>query len=83
MLKICVWDNGVGMTRERLEQIRRSLQTGENLTTSYGILNVNQRLKLMFSSGYHMDIESEKGKFTCFVLHIPAEIEGSEHKNIV
>lgn len=72
-LKISVWDNGTGIEKERLEQIRQSLATGKSLTKSFGILNINQRLKLMYGEKYHMTIDSVEGEYTQFVLSLPLE----------
>lgn len=70
-VKICVSDNGTGMTKERLKQVRKSLEGKEGLTKSFGIFNINQRLKLMYGKNYHMEIESSEGQYTRFTLHLP------------
>lgn len=72
-IKISVYDNGTGMKPERLVQIRNSLRTGESITKSFGILNIDQRLKLMYSENYHMEIESVEGEYTRFDLYLPQE----------
>lgn len=77
-LKICVHDNGVGISPERLVQIRQSLETGESVTKSFGILNINQRLKLMYGKKYHMDIESTEGEYTRFTLYLSLQKENGE-----
>ena len=57
-LRICVHDNGAGIRTERLEQLKHSLETGKSITKSFGISNINQRLKLLYGEKYHMEIES-------------------------
>lgn len=72
-LRISVWDNGTGIEKERLEQIRQSLETGKSLTKSFGVLNINQRLKLMYGEKYNMKIDSVEGEYTQFILSLPLE----------
>ena len=72
-LRISVWDNGTGIEKERLEQIRQSLETGKSLTKSFGVLNINQRLKLMYGEKYNMKIDSVEGEYTQFILALPLE----------
>ena len=72
---ISVEDNGRGISRERLSQLRESLKTGRNVTKSFGILNVHQRLKLMYGDEYHMDINSVEGAYTLFTLYLPKQKE--------
>lgn len=69
-LQIIVHDNGKGIKKERLEQLRQSLEIGESVTKSFGIFNVNQRLKLMYGNDYQMEIQSIEGEYTQFSLCI-------------
>lgn len=80
-LRICVYDNGVGIKQERLKQLRESLKMGKSVTESFGIFNVDQRLKLMYEKDYHMEIDSIEGQYTQFVLWLPIQgkNEGKEH----
>ena len=81
MLKISVYDNGAGIKAERLEQLRQSLETGKSITKSFGILNIHQRLKLIYGDEYHMEIDSREGEYTRFSLHLPLKDgeEGEKH----
>lgn len=50
--RIVVEDNGVGMSEEKLAELQTKLDRPENDNdTSFGLWNVNQRLKLMFAEG--------------------------------
>ncbi|MDF2633676.1 MAG: multi-sensor signal transduction histidine kinase [Pelosinus sp.] len=53
-LYFCVADNGIGITSEKLKDIRQSLENnhGETAKTGFGIFNVNERIKLSFGSEY-------------------------------
>lgn len=70
--RIRVADNGVGMSREALEELREKLRTTEiHKTGSIGIVNVNQRLKIMFGEKYGLTIESEEERGTVVNITLP------------
>jgi two-component system sensor histidine kinase YesM len=79
MLVLRVSDDGVGMSRAKLEEVRALLtashDNGEGLA-GYGVHNVHERIQLSFGSRYGLRFESapERGT-TVEVLHplIPAE----------
>jgi two-component system sensor histidine kinase YesM len=74
---ISVADNGIGMNRERLNQVIALLDKPAGSTNiypkhdSYGLYNVNERIKLKFGGHYGISIESEYGKGTCVKVKIP------------
>jgi two-component system sensor histidine kinase YesM len=71
-----VKDNGIGMTKERLEQIRKGLlPEAERSNDSYGLYNVNERLRLKFGAEYHLEIESEYGVGTTVWIYLPKRLE--------
>lgn len=74
-VRISVHDNGTGIEPRRLDQIKQSLKDGKSITQSFGIFNINQRLKLLYGEKYHMEIESVEGEFTQFTLFIPIRKE--------
>ena len=62
----CVSDNGIGMTLERLQQVKRSLDE-ENESQDklgFGLFNVTQRIRLNYGNEYGLTIDSEYGKGT-------------------
>lgn len=63
LLQIRIEDNGIGMTQERLAQIRTLLEAdaGDAVIgeSGYGVNNVNQRIKLYYGQAYGLTIESE------------------------
>lgn len=77
LLRIQVEDNGIGMTRERLAQIRGLLEPAAGDTvvaeSGYGISNVNQRIKLYYGNEYGLAIESEHLHGTCVSLIVPLQ----------
>ncbi|GEM04804.1 histidine kinase [Halolactibacillus miurensis] len=61
-----VKDNGVGMSKETVALILSSNQTASN---GIGLMNVQMRMQQLF--GYGMEIQSEVGKGTTIIIHIP------------
>lgn len=72
-LYISIRDNGIGMSPERLEELTVKLGTGtvETISSSIGMVNVNQRIKLFYGDAYGLTVESEHGKGTAVTIHIP------------
>lgn len=74
-----VIDDGVGMSEERLAAIQASLRkpiTTEYEEGSYGLRNVNERLRLHYGPGSQLCIESKTGAGTRISFSIPLK-EGS------
>jgi len=77
--QIILSDNGVGMEADKVERLNQMLS--QALTTqeqqgvkSFGIKNVNHRLKLFFGDAYGLHIVSEIGKGTDIVIKLPKEV---------
>lgn len=74
---ISVLDNGIGMTEERLRELHELLEgslrgeTEGRVHDSYGLYNVNERIKLKFGENYGVFLSSELGKGTCVQVRIP------------
>lgn len=65
-----ITDNGVGMDSEVVEKVLSNLPTGKE--GSYGLYNVNERIKLYFGQQYGITIHSEKGIGTKVEIKIKA-----------
>ncbi|NHN31323.1 cache domain-containing sensor histidine kinase [Paenibacillus agricola] len=82
-ISFLVLDDGVGMTNEQLQAIRRNLnpQGGEQYTTdaNYGLRNVNERLQLHYGNDAGLIIESRPNAGTRVSFSIPI-LEG-QHEN--
>ena len=71
---ICVTDNGIGMKEEDLAHLRNLLAGTEKPApdnSGFGIVNVDQRLKLNFGEEYGLSIESVYGEGTTITVHTP------------
>ncbi len=53
---LTVADNGVGMTPEKLRQVRASLEGTDR--TGFGLATVHERIGLLFGRGYGLSVES-------------------------
>ena len=79
-LHIAIEDDGVGMTDEEVQKIRRALQ--ENTVSAYqrqtgkrsmgiAMRNVNQRIRFYFGENYGVDIASTQGVGTSVFVTLP------------
>jgi len=74
---ISVEDNGIGMNVDRLYQVVDSLKQAKEAAEehkkhdSYGLFNVNERIRLKFGERYGLSILSEYGVGTCVSVKIP------------
>jgi two-component system, sensor histidine kinase YesM len=69
-----IYDNGIGMDQATLNQVKHSLQIAyrEETGVSFGLKNVNERIRLHFGSQYGLTIESIEGQFTLVQVKIPS-----------
>ena len=70
-----VWDDGIGMTQERLAQVRQMIQgevQSEDQSSGFGLFNVWQRLQLNYGIEYGLEIDSLYGEWTESRVTIPA-----------
>lgn len=70
-IKIEVFDDGVGMTGE---QIQNALNPPckDSKSTEFGLHNVDARLKLLYGAQYGIAIESRVGEYTKVIASLPA-----------
>ncbi|MNW26850.1 Sensor histidine kinase YehU [compost metagenome] len=92
-LRLTVSDNGAGMSVQRLQEIRELLASpAEKLDThergqgstwaarSYGMLNVQARLRLSFGDAYGIIVDSVEGEGTCVTIIHPLLPEMPPHQ---
>ena len=69
-----VSDNGVGMTKEQLNELMEEEETKEYSSQRigrYAIKNVRERLDLKYHSEFKLIIQSEVGRGTTIIIQIP------------
>ena len=64
-----VEDNGVGITPQRLAQLRDAMERQERV--GFGLSAVNQRLRRQFGPEYGLRLDSEEGQGTTVTARIP------------
>lgn len=70
---ITIEDDGMGIPRERLEELQRGLERRNLNRPHIGVCNVHQRIRLKYGENYGLTISSIEGKMTRVVIRIPAE----------
>jgi two-component system sensor histidine kinase YesM len=74
---ITVEDNGLGMTGERLEEVRARLQESRiderDGAERIGLMNVHRRIRMAFGCGYGLAVDSASGRGTTITIRLPKE----------
>ena len=70
-----VSDNGKGMCKEVLSALRENIEKGvaQKENDSFGLANVNQRIKYYYGEEYGLEIESEENIGTEATIRLPAK----------
>lgn len=81
MIKLTVWDNGIGIQPKQLAAIEDALD-GKGERTSVGLHNVHERLQLYYGKQHTMAIDSVYGEYTKVDIFIPSKENQQLSKNI-
>ncbi|WP_283674743.1 sensor histidine kinase [Butyricicoccus sp. Marseille-Q5471] len=66
-----ILDNGIGMTAEKLEQLRNTLERREDeRAESFGLINVYDRIQTLTRGHFNFNIQSEQGIGTSITIRI-------------
>ena len=69
---LVVKDDGIGMTEERLADVRKAIEEGtSDKNIVYGLYNVNERIKLNYGEGYGVNIDSKHEEGTTVTIRLP------------
>jgi two-component system sensor histidine kinase YesM len=72
VLLINIFDNGLGMTEDELDSLTNNIQVHKKTkTSSIGLYNINQRIKLFYGEAYGMTIKSRPNEGTLVALTLP------------
>lgn len=74
-LYISVWDDGIGMSKEKMNQVMNSFseRSNQNVTDKIGLDNVQRRIKLTYGNAYGLSFNSRMGEYTEVQIKIPIE----------
>ena len=70
-IRICVSDNGSGMSKEELSRLKEYINGEKNGFSGVGLKNVNERLILHYGKEYAMKLYSKENKGFTVVITIP------------
>ncbi|MEK4228221.1 sensor histidine kinase [Solibacillus sp. FSL H8-0538] len=70
-IEIRVIDNGHGMSKSRLAEVRARLETNNDHLKHIGLLNTHRRLKVAYGQQYGLIVQSKEGWGTVIILTIP------------
>ena len=77
-----VEDNGIGMNVEKLGELKRQLKTDEFPRNNHiAVLNVNQRIKLIYGNEYGLEIVKSDGNGTIIKMTIPIKQKQKYKRN--
>ena len=72
-LLVVVEDDGVGMEKEQLEELRSNMNRRNENGTHIGMQNVHQRIRLRYGENYGLELDSASGVGTKVKIRIPIE----------
>jgi len=70
-LYIEVFNEGYGISQERINEIHAMMASGDQNTSSMGLKNVYQRLKLYYGNDADLILESEMDEYTKVIMKMP------------
>ncbi len=68
---ITIEDNGRGIPKDKLIDLKEKIKNKENDSQMVGILNVDQRIKIKYGSEYGLEIDSQEGIGTKITIKLP------------
>ncbi len=81
-LVISVWDDGVGISAEKLAALLGKDQTsGGKTRDGIGLPNINDRIQLIYGGSYGLEINSTEGEYTKVVIRLPMEVKPDVESN--
>lgn len=76
-LRIAVIDNGRGMTRSELQELRRRIASPDDQYTHIGLANTSRRIELLFGEKGCFRVYSKVNWGTAVVIHLPRSMDDS------
>ena len=80
-LMLSITDNGSGMSKDRLEEVRQDLKQGQGLGRGIGMGNISRRIHMLYETG-RFEIDSEEHKGTVVKITIPQEVVKGEVEHV-
>ena len=83
LVVLSVSDNGIGMSEEEVELVLTDSSRIRKHGSGVGLINVNNRIQLLFGKKYGLIVESEPDEGTTVSICIPAIPYTEENRKIV
>lgn len=80
LIVLSVEDNGMGMTQEEARLVLTDDKRVHRRGSGVGLVNVNNRIRLVFGEAYGLKITSEPDEGTCVSVCIPAVADTEENR---
>lgn len=80
---LSVSDNGMGMSKEEVDLVLTDSKSIHKHGTGVGLVNVNNRIQILFGKEYGLRVESEPDEGTTISICIPAIIYTEENRKIL
>lgn len=80
---LAVYDNGLGMTEEQVEGALTDSNRVHKQGSGVGLVNVNNRIQILFGKEYGLVIESEPDEGTKVSIRIPAVLYTEESQKVL
>ena len=80
---LAVTDNGMGMTEEEVELLLTDSNRVHKHGSGVGLVNVNNRIQLLFGREYGLFVESELDEGTTVSICIPAVLYTDENRKVL
>lgn len=78
---ISIYNNGLLMKPEKMEQLNREFETAVNESLRVGLFNINQRIRLLFGEKYGLSV-AEKDGMVCFTISLPLTVVEGEKRDV-
>lgn len=80
---LAVEDNGIGMPKEEADLLLTDSQRVQKKGSGVGLVNVKNRIQILFGKAYGLVIESEPDEGTTVFVHLPAVPYTEENRTIL
>ncbi|MBS5431776.1 MAG: sensor histidine kinase [Lachnospiraceae bacterium] len=80
---LAVKDNGIGMPKEEADLLLTDSQRVQKKGSGVGLVNVKNRIQILFGKAYGLVIESEPDEGTTVFVHLPAVPYTEENRTIL
>jgi two-component system sensor histidine kinase YesM len=77
---ISIADNGIGIGRNRLRELKKMMNSNEEYSSHVGLMNSNRRLILAYGQAAELHISSHEKIGTCVYFRIPLNAEREAQK---